>query len=151
MAEAGEPETGKAIEVAKGKGWGAGGSAWQAMTVPFLNKQHPNLIKPSLGEQKEKAKVPQKPGLAMVEKGRNPCPALFVLQGEFTMLMLGSNSQRPWILALEKLQFFSAMKAQRCAKKTRNKEQPNGNFRRSEQACFHFQMCKAQQWQCPGG
>lgn len=59
------------------------------MTVPFLNKQHPNLIKIVfqdslfLENKEEKAKEPQKLGLAMVEKGGNPCPVLFVLQGEF--------------------------------------------------------------------
>lgn len=35
MAEAGEPETGKAIEAAKGKG---GNLLVQAMAIPFLNK-----------------------------------------------------------------------------------------------------------------
>lgn len=56
MAEAGEPETGKVIEVAKGNGAGGGDLLGQAMTVPFLNKQHPNLIKPPLGEQRRKGK-----------------------------------------------------------------------------------------------
>ena len=36
---------------------------------------------PFLGEQK--AKEPGKLGLARVEKGKNPCPVLFVLQGKF--------------------------------------------------------------------
>lgn len=91
MAEAGEPETGKAIEVAKGKG--GGNLLVQAMTVPFLDKQHPNLIKIvfSWRTKKKRQRSLRNQGLQWQRKGVTPAQFSLFCRVSFMMFMMGQQ------------------------------------------------------------